>query len=239
MIQIPASYMKANGEKNIGAAEKNYALVALIFCLVGFVSYLVYQVRLANSGENDAQKMRRDAAIKQAIRDKKISIKGAMAGFLTEASGHRRQSTNNSYSAINTNGGPAESEMVQLAGILKPFFHKFDVSNDGKLDMTEIAGVLNDLGETSTAESSKKIFSQFDTDKSGFVEFGEFVQGMYSYIVENDDKVWKADSNDGDDEDEEMPEEIAALPADQQQKAIKKKAFGMLILGTCLVLTFR
>ena len=234
MIQIPASYLKSEGTDDIGAAEKYYALAALIFCFACFVGYLVYQIKQANSGCDDAAKLRREAVIKEAIKDKKISIKGAMAGWLLETKGGLDGAAN--YSAINN---ADDSDLDSLSVILKPFFHKFDYSKDGRLDVNEISAVLNDLGETHTTESARKIFQKFDLDNSGFIEFNEFVKGMNAYIVDDSSSMWKGGDGEGeDDEDEEIPEEIAALPVEQQQSAIKKKAFLMLLFGTCLVLTF-
>jgi Ca2+/Na+ antiporter len=45
-------------------------------------------------------------------------------------------------------------------------------------------------------------------------------------------------NQDNDEEEEEMPEDIANLSPDEQQRAIKKKAFFMLAVGTSLVLLF-
>ncbi len=41
-----------------------------------------------------------------------------------------------------------------------------------------------------------------------------------------------------DEEEESVPEDIAHLPPDEQEAAVKKKAFTMLAVGTLLVLLF-
>ena len=42
----------------------------------------------------------------------------------------------------------------------------------------------------------------------------------------------------GEEEEEEMPDDIASLSPEEQEAAVKKKAFTMLALGTFLVLLF-
>merc|ERR1711935_862805 len=85
--------------------------------------------------------------------------------------------------------------------------------------------------------------------------FEEFVLGCYSFLkasrrgtnvdarVENNPEAIVATSAvdqvlADDEEEEELPDEIAELPAGEQQYAIKKMAFSMLALGTFMVLMF-
>lgn len=92
---------------------------------------------------------------------------------------------------------------------------------------------------------------KFDTDNNGIISFDEFVDACHSIIVNSSshkstsDDVTRGFSDSAmktamelDSEEEEVPEDIADLPPDQQQFAIKKKAFSMLALGTLLVLLF-
>ncbi len=101
------------------------------------------------------------------------------------------------------------------------------------------------------------LFEKFDTDKNGVISFDEFVDACHYIIVRSTSPKPHGTKDLGssiiskgftesamktamelDAEEEEMPEEFADLPADQQQFEIKKRAFSMLALGTFLVLLF-
>ena len=93
------------------------------------------------------------------------------------------------------------------------------------------------------------LFQEYDKDSSGHIDFEEFILGVYSFLTAAEapvstresilarDTIDKALSN-HDEEEEDVPEEIANLPADKQQAAVKKMAFSLLAFGTALVLMF-
>ena len=98
------------------------------------------------------------------------------------------------------------------------------------------------------------LFEMYDKDKNGIISFDEFVEACHNLIMQSREKghhdeekmdIKKEFSKSArktafelNDEEEEVPHDLADLPPDQQQAAIKKKAFSMLALGTCLVLLF-
>lgn len=107
-----------------------------------------------------------------------------------------------------------------------------------------------------SASEVKALFNKYDNDKNGVISFDEFVQACHSLIVastkstttdgtENNEieigfatSAFKTIEAGDEEEEEEMPHEIAQLPAEEQQSAIKKRAFTMLFIGTLLVLIF-
>lgn len=107
----------------------------------------------------------------------------------------------------------------------------------------------------------KALFARYDTDGSGLISLDEFIGLAYALIKAQDARhadgsttrgamtrqstVTRAtlaknalDETSDETEEEEVPEEFTHLSPDQQQAAIKKKAFTMLTIGTLLVLLF-
>ncbi len=102
------------------------------------------------------------------------------------------------------------------------------------------------------------LFEKYDKNANGIISFEEFCDACHSIIVTSKlrsptsptnfaDKAErgfarsvyeKATESDDQEEEEEMPLDIAQLPANEQQSAIKKKAFTMLGIGTFMVLLF-
>jgi hypothetical protein len=167
--------------------------------------------------------------------------------------------------------------MRPLQAILKPFFAKYDANGDGNLTLAELANVFrsaipfprllcspshssyaSDLGEYLTTLQLVKIFSDFDQDRNGNVDFNEFVCGVVRYINSHQQilegtkqkglellRLGSADleAGDGDeenpeDEEEEMPEDLAHLSPEEQQHRLKMRAAYYLIIGTGLVILF-
>ena len=100
------------------------------------------------------------------------------------------------------------------------------------------------------------LFKEFDEDDNGSISLDEFIGVAYLLIklqesrgtVGNGRRSAERQSmslsnsafsnSDEDEEEEDLPEDLTNLPPDQQQAAIKKKAFRMLLAGSALVLYF-
>lgn len=97
---------------------------------------------------------------------------------------------------------------------------------------------------------------KFDTDNDGLLSYDEFIGACYVFIKDHDSlsmmstrKLNPAQraqeeisqnllDGESDEEVEEVPEDFTDLSPDEQQKAIKKRAFSMLFIGTALVILF-
>merc|ERR1711953_68799 len=99
--------------------------------------------------------------------------------------------------------------------------------------------------------TQEKMFAAADVDNSKVINFEEFVACILCFALEApveaegsrppkimlDPKTFYA-PEDEDREDEDMPEDLADLSPEEQQKRIKQRAFSMMGLGTLLVVVF-
>jgi len=116
---------------------------------------------------------------------------------------------------------------------------------------------LRDLHESISDSDVDTLFVQYDKDGNGAIDFDEFVDACYNIIrsahgVHDEQRTRELDVHEifaktaietiGEDgtenEVEDLPDDICHLSPEDQQTAIKRKAFGMLTLGTSLVLIF-
>jgi Ca2+/Na+ antiporter len=162
-------------------------------------------------------------------------------------------------SVIKANG----NKYTKLRDAVRPFFNKY-AGEDGTIDVLELQTVFFEMGERKSAAELQALFKAFDKDHNGAIDLDEFSDGCAKYVLlrqtgavtsgtttstpiaavsaageQSNLEVGGADDDDDGDDEEEMPAEFEAIkdPA-EQQKAIIKKAGGMLALGTGLVLIF-
>ncbi len=126
----------------------------------------------------------------------------------------------------------------------------------------EFSHFLSDFHESVTPEHVDHVFSHFDSDESGTIDYDEFICACYIIITEAKvpnhrvegvavDPSTKSkrssvaiqaetifEEQGDNEEEEEVPEDLVSLTPEQQQHAIKKRAFLMLFMGTSLVLMF-
>jgi hypothetical protein len=60
--------------------------------------------------------------------------------------------------------------LAQLAALLKPQFHKYDVDHDGKISVVELHMLLSDVGERLTINETRQWMERLDPDRSGEIE---------------------------------------------------------------------
>ena len=115
---------------------------------------------------------------------------------------------------------------------------------------------FRDLKEDISEYEVNSLFALYDGDGNGVISFDEFIDVCYS-LIRSDRTIKTTFESEGslllhdfavnaldaikesdDNEEEEVPTDIAHLPAQDQQRAIKRKAFTMLFFGTVLVLVF-
>lgn len=155
---------------------------------------------------------------------------------------------------------PSEEVMELLRGILGEAFRGYDQDGNGTLSKKEFSLFLTDFHESISTENVDSVFSQFDRDGSNTIDYHEFICACYIIITQehsHNQGIDRQDSDDishsvaapvadsifhsegeGEEEEEEVPEDLTSLTPEQQQSAIKRRAFFMLFIGTALVLAF-
>jgi len=245
LIQVPAFFMK----DNVAKGEKYWALLSLIICVSGFVGYLAINVKASQA---DQEKNRRAQVMIDLMKKGKISLSGALKDMVASYGTPSQNMRNEGYASIPVDGGgPSPKVKDYLSVVLKSTFHSYDTNGDGSLQISEIQRFFRDFNENLTDEQTTLLFEKYDTDSSGSIDFEEFILGVHSFLIAGESsssgtkesKLAKATvdtvlSSCDDEEEEDVPDEIADLPADEQQAAIKKMAFSMLAFGTALVLMF-
>ncbi|XP_038066100.1 calmodulin-1-like [Patiria miniata] len=71
----------------------------------------------------------------------------------------------------------------------KEKFNKFDKNGDGKMSKDELRGLLKSLNRSPTDANLKKVMGDVDKNKSGFIEYDEFVQLMIDIDADIDKRL--------------------------------------------------
>mmetsp|Transcript_36673 Transcript_36673/g.80388 ORF Transcript_36673/g.80388 Transcript_36673/m.80388 type:complete len:566 (+) Transcript_36673:79-1776(+) len=247
IIQGPAFMVDTpdNTAEYQASVENPFAWGGLVACLLWF-SYYLYQSASECDSPDTTHHDKIVQATVQSIQGGMISLRGAMAHF-------RKIAWDSHCSGLEQGllkpWPGADVQVNKLCNILKPFYRKYDRNGDGFIDRTEFSCILNDLGETSVREDL--IFQCADADQSGWISFEEFVACIVAFAMNSDDmmsdaprKVLRvaepkeAPQGEEGEEEEDMPEDLANLDPEEQQKRIKQRAFYNMGLGTVLVLIF-
>lgn len=239
LIQIPAWFIKPGEDP--GAFEKNWALISLILCVSGFIWYIKLQLDASNAGMDEQKRIE---VMKDLINEGKVSLSGALNDLIKTYREDGAIESIGQYQSIGEAG--IQEPPPRVKAILYPLlfdqFRKYDKNNDESLSKIEISFFLRELHEKITDDKIDFLFDHFDKDKTESISFDEFVLICYSIMAAPEEEVVEEDEekslDEDEEEEEEIPEDMAHLPPDQQQVAIKKRAFTLLAIGTVLVLLF-
>jgi len=248
LIQGAAMFIHAPDE-DIAKSEHWYALAALLCCFVGLLYYMQLQLNISKMG---LDREKRVAVMKKKLMEGKVSLMGAIKP-LQEGPGSLQKSLS-SYGSLDP-GAPVivPPEMDKcLRDVLQEAYKKYDTDGDGTLDSKEAFTLFRDFNENIASEDFDKIFKRFDADGNNTIDYDEFIKMTFQLIV-NAAQYEKTGKTKGtaisntarnvieggeDEEEEEVPEDFTDLSPDEQQAAIKKRAFLMLLVGTALVVIF-
>ena len=263
-IQIPAMFMKGS-TKDIANGEHYWSLLALILCLLGLVYYMHLQLKFSDEGQD---RDRRIAIAKKTLQAGKMSLRGVLKSSIESYESKRNIGFSyDDYGAVNSME-PTPESLDMLRELLVDAFTAYDTDHNGTLERGEIRVFLKDFHENIEEDEVAIILKKIDVDKDNVISLDEFAILCYHLIIveENDDDDADEAANQGksrrqsllnnttftksvrsmmsgeDDEDgdevEEIPEELHDLSPEEQQKAIKVKAFKMLAIGTLMVVYF-
>jgi Ca2+/Na+ antiporter len=264
LIQIPALFMHGPSEE-VAAGEHWWSLAAFLVCLVGLIMYMRLQLQFSNEGQD---KDKRIAIAKKTLQEGKMSLKGVLKSTIEDfqkkhpplGGGGGEYSSLAQASPESFEPPPAEIVDI-LKGILSDAFHAYDRDGNGTLEKSEIRVFLRDFHEDIDDKEIMEIQKKMDLDADEVISLDEFIYLayyliMYSHVHDTADSgeegptiqsagarrsevVDSIFSENGEgDEEEEIPEEFTALSPEDQQSAIKLRAFKMLAIGTLMVIYF-
>ncbi|CAB9500255.1 Sodium/calcium exchanger [Seminavis robusta] len=255
LIQLPASFIHTPSE-DVSQAEHWWALTGLIICIVGLVAYMKKQLEFSNEGQDQEKRV---AAVKKLLLQGKVSLSGALGAAILEPDMHISTENMPEYKNMDadTDANNALPPKVHeyLKEVLLDAFLTYDNNRDGTLDRIEVYRFFRDFHESIKPDEMDSLFKKFDNDKDGAYSFDEFIAMAYTFIMEREHdertgsetrdagdqangEIVKGILAEGEEEEEEVPADFTDLPPDQQQSAIKKRAFFMLAIGTTLVVIF-
>jgi len=254
LIQGPALFIHGDNE-DIVKGEKWWAFAALAFCLGGLFYYLSLQLKMSHEGED---REKRVAVMKKMLKNGRVSI---------SALHDHRDIDDGEATGLTTDYGSGDGDQSShkisefMKDILHSSFQTYDEDNSGALEHKEVDILFRDLNEVMSKKTKDALFKKYDVDGDGTLSFDEFA--LFSAELLNskkkpettprdisesaDDAVPQKDSKYlnsmvqnilVENEEEEMPEEFTNLPPEEQQAAIKKRAFIMCAVGTLLVVLF-
>jgi len=252
LIQIPALFMHGPSEE-IAKGEHWYALIAFILCIFGLVFYMHLQLKNNDKGQD---KNRRLAIAKRTLQEGKMSLRGVIKSTIKSMESKKRGIDGSQYGATDSATPPPEIASV-LQELLIDAFTAYDSDGNGMLEKSEIRVFLKDFHETIDEEDVNSILSKIDKNHDDLVSLDEFTTLCYHLIMHEEDdhsmdgvlvntslrenvnaQVFSNGENDDGPEVEDMPEDFCDLSPEEQQKAIKLRAFKMLAIGTIMVVYF-
>lgn len=267
MIQVPAMFLHGPNEV-VAKGEHWWSLAGLLICLAGLTLYMHLQLQISRAGEDRTKRMavmkkvlqKGEMSLSGAIAESLLLQERQLAA--TAASEYQSIMHNNNHNNNNALSGPHSENRYPppavaeyLKEVLADAFRSYDYNGDGELDKHETQVFFRDFHETISEEEMDELFLKYDTDNSGFISLDEFIGVAYTLIKTQEkrkkgscpeaapNRVGKnsealAESAFSDVEHEEVPEEFTDLSPDEQQDAIKMRAFWMCLAGAVLVVVF-
>jgi Ca2+/Na+ antiporter len=241
------SFTNISAEKE-GAMESYFALAGMVLCTAAFCYYLKLQM---NNDDDEVVQQKTEEVRVAAIKSGDMTLRGVMKGIIDEVIDSGENGDTLTEALLDQDSKTRK----KLSSVLMRFYGQYDANRDQRLDFEELRCIMTDLREQHTADEMQELFIRFDADKTGYIEFGEFVNLMMDYLIRMTRKdrsdmlsdrpksktavvlYSEDDDEDGDDE-EEIPEDLANLSPEEQQYRIKLRAFTTMGIGTALVTLF-
>jgi len=247
VMQVPA-FMTDKPSIPIRAqkeAERPFAVAGCCVCVALFAFYMWKMFTEANAEGSDVSNQIVAKTVK-GIQTGQMTLRGAMHDFreatmaeLNEAGGRGLDSK-----LLNANT-KAEETVKHMCKVLEPFFKNYDANGDNQINIYEFKSLMTDLRENVSETKTKAIFDAADMDRSGGINFEEFVACIMAFALdpsqadnENDDGKAAGPVGADEDEEEDMPADLADLSPAEQQAAIKSRACSKMFFGSALVLLF-
>ncbi|KAH9249674.1 hypothetical protein BASA81_012643 [Batrachochytrium salamandrivorans] len=237
-LTVPFSATSLAGVMPDELATKNAAKIMLVTT----VPYLLIQGAAHDTVQLDVADMVRENAVRKGM----VSLFGVFDELLSKAdSGHLTD----------------VEEQVRFRRVVHHFFSKYDLNSDGSIDVNELGLLLKDMGLIDGVSSVQDFLHHFDANRDGEVSFDEFIEvlvknrgqlenmtGSRHLTLEttssNRGQYGAMDGNhfeqveDEQEEEEEMPEDLANLPVAEQQRRIITRSLKMMGMGLLIIILF-
>jgi len=239
--------------------ERMPALVGFVICILGFLYYLNEQWASTRNAEGAIDDVIAEANV-QAMKAGTLTLRGAMAKFRERNWATLCQNGDLEQVLMNKE---SMDEVRRMCKVLAPFFAQYDLNGDNQIDFEEFRMIFKDVNENLSREAQILMFDAADTDQSGYISFEEFVACFMSFALDpcndlkdsGDKRRTKAnpkkylegepEANEAEEEEDEeaeeeedMPEDLADLEPEEQQKRIKMRSLYHMGIGTVLILIF-
>jgi|EP00670_Eutreptiella_braarudii_P014778 Ca2+/Na+ antiporter len=251
VIQIPAFFASCGTtyEMEHGECHKNglyvWAILGLIMCIGMFIWYLHTQIAESDEGRHVVLEALIDKVRQRAVRQTITTLRALYKDYLPA---ERDSLLKN----------PDWTSGDRMKHFLRPFFNEFDTDRSGAIGVDELQGLLVKLGEKADRTTAEALLAAVDKDKSGFIEFDEFLEvigkqmqdAYMKEIAKPEDpetpglkrrstmgRLIKHEEEEVE-EDAEMPEDLTDLSPEEQRRRILMRSAVKLSLGTGLVLLF-
>jgi len=241
--------------------ERWFAFGGFCLCMIFFCGYL-YKMWRESQLPCSAVHEKIATTTVVSLKEGTLTLRGAMAQFREHSWATLCTMGSENLNELLLNTRTVE-DVRRMCRILAPFFALYDVNGDNQIDFNEFCMICKDLHENLSKESQSKMFDAADVDKSGSISFEEFVACLMSfaldppgnsgdqtnakgrrtiadsrtYIAADSDKA-SQDDDDDDEAEEDVPEDLADLDPEEQQRQIKLRSLRQMGLGTILILLF-
>jgi len=222
--------------------EHWFSLLGLGLCIFWFLYYMYLQWADSQNEDSEVQEKIRELEC-EAIEDGQLTLRGVMAQFESSAWATEVDAKTADKATL--------EEVRGMCKILAPFFGKYDINGDNRIDFEEFRLLFKDMRAGVSKEMEEHLFDAADVDGSKYINFEEFVGIIICFSMASDQsgnrgppkqaidpKVFYAPNDEEETEEDDMPEDLADLSPEEQQKRIKSRAYSMMGAGTFLVVVF-
>jgi Ca2+/Na+ antiporter len=234
LIQGPATFLGCDYQDASGCrkeGEKWWAFSGMIVAALLFCAYLRYQ--MSSGGNQDKV----NSLIAKHVQDGAIGITGLFHGYFTQE--------------------PSEGTPLKPPGfsdICKMFFHDVDANRDGMIDSNEMKMLLAKM-KLDITEAEFRELAQLDAER-GTIDLPAFENVVRNCITiaaqskanafplkRTASQLTKEElgglvEEPEEEEEAEVPEDIATLPPDEQMKHVIRRSCWQMGAGTAMVLLF-
>jgi Ca2+/Na+ antiporter len=252
VMQVPVFYVDYPGstvpDRVASKLETPCAIVGMFGCFCFFAKYMHDSWQAAQE-EGAPVNDKHIKLVAEAILNNNLNIREVMHEFQHDF--REEEATLKTGLLSGTTSQKTHNLVRHMCAILEPFFKNYDANGDDKISINEFRFLMRDLRENVSEDKTKAIFDAADMDKSGDINFEEFVACIMAFALDekvNDDddlvQQQKGDEDDDEEEEEEGDEiedlapDLKPLGPEEQQRVIKQRAAAKMFFGSVLVCLF-